>query len=92
MGSLPRLDFLAPTWDLVMGYKRGRTWEEYTTGYRALLAQRWAAVRSWLDGLDTSKDYTLLCYCSLTPGKHCHRELLARMLERHRPDIPLAIY
>lgn len=92
MGTLPRLEFLAPTWDLVMAYKRGSTWDDYTAGYRALLVQRWDLVRSWLDSLDPQTDYTLLCFCRPRAGQHCHRELLARMLARHRPDITLAVY
>ena len=92
MGTLPRLDDLAPTWDLVMGYKRGRTWEEYTAGYRALLASRWGRVRSWLDSLSPDVDATLLCYCTRKEGHHCHRELLALMLAKHRPDIAVELY
>lgn len=92
MGSLPRLAFLAPTWALVMGYKHGQTWDEYTAGYRELLASRWPAVRQWLDSLSSDVDATLLCYCTLREGQHCHRELLAHMLARHRPDIPVELH
>ncbi len=84
----PRIDCLAPTWDIVQGVKSGRiTPEEYTARYRELMTARWPAVKQWLNGLQG--DETLLCFCR--PGTFCHRQLIAKMIARHRPDLALEI-
>jgi len=68
---------LAPTWDLVMGHKRGEVSDrEYTDGYLGLLESRYAANRQmWHDWMCQARSVTLTCYCGA--GKFCHRHLLA---------------
>lgn len=90
IGSLPLIQCLRPTQEMVYGVKyRGWSHKRYETVYRALLRSRWPDVRAWLDTLRPDVDVTLLCYCR--PGVYCHRHLIARMLARHRPDIPLDV-
>ena len=76
---------LAPTWDLVMGAKRGELdWAAYTEGYLALLRGRWRddpAARARLEALADracAGDVTLCCYCR--GPERCHRSLLAAVL------------
>lgn len=90
IGVLPLVQCLRPTQEMVYGVKyRGWSHKRYETVYRALLRSRWPDVRAWLDTLRPDVDVTLLCYCR--PGVYCHRHLIARMLARHRPDIPLDV-
>lgn len=90
IGALPLVECLRPTQEMVYGVKyRGWSDKRYETVYRALLRSRWPDVRTWLDTLRPEEDVTLLCYCR--PGVYCHRHLIARMLARHRPDIPLDV-
>lgn len=90
VAGLPLIECLRPTQELVYGIKyRGWTDEQYDNGYRKLLAFRWNAVRAWLDSLTPDMDCTLVCYCRR--GVYCHRHLIAKMLQKHRPDIELVI-
>ena len=90
IGSLPLIECLRPTQELVYGIKyRGWTDAQYDDGYRKLLASRWAEVKAWLDYLSPDVDCTLVCYCRR--GAYCHRHLIAKMLQKHRPDIELVI-
>jgi hypothetical protein len=98
MGDLPRLEFLAPTKALVDGYLYHKQTEEwYTEGYRRLIgsSQRWPQVKKWLVELDVSADITLCCFCSeFKNGKSnfCHRQLVAKMITKWRPDIEVVLH
>lgn len=84
--EVQRIRVLQPTWDVVRGVKSGIVSpEQYTTAYRALLARRMPALRTWLAMLDPAQDITILCFCH--EGTFCHRQLIAQILARHRPDI-----
>lgn len=88
--GLSLIECLRPTQELVYGVKyHGRSDEWYITGYRRLLAARWQEVQTWLDALRPDVDITIVCYCR--KGAFCHRHLIARMLQKHRPDIPLDV-
>lgn len=90
IGKLPLIECLRPTQELVYGIKyRGWSDERYDDGYRHLLATRWRDVQAWLDSLSPTVDCTLTCYCRR--GAYCHRQLIAKMLWKHRPDIELEV-
>lgn len=90
VGALALIECLRPTRELVYGVKyHGQSEEWYIEGYRALLASRWPAVKTWLESLSPDVDATLVCYCRR--GAFCHRQLIAQMLAKHRPDVPLLI-
>ncbi len=81
---------LVPTWEMVRGYKAGRlSQDEYTRQYRNLLAERWADVKVWLASLDAEQDVTLCCW--EPAGQFCHRQLVALLVRRHRPDIDVIL-
>lgn len=85
------VECLAPTKELVYGHKyQGKSNEWYEQGYRKLLAQRSAAVRSFINGLNIERDYTLLCYCA--EGKFCHRQLLAKWFKSYRPELEIILH
>lgn len=69
----------APTWNMVMDYKRGKLSKEaYSSMYRELMLRSWREHRqAWLDLLNR-EEVTLVCYCR--PGDFCHRLLLAEYL------------
>ena len=68
--------FVAPTWDMVMGYKRGIiSEEEYTLLYEDILE---CNERRILDFFSTYDKVALACYCR--PAAFCHRVLLAEWL------------
>ncbi len=91
MYGIESLEFLAPTKELVYGHKYKKMSEEwYIDGYRVLLSERWEYIEPWLKTLLNSLDMTLLCYCS--SGKFCHRQLLYKMLLKHRPDLEMELY
>jgi uncharacterized protein YeaO (DUF488 family) len=69
----------APTWDLVMAYKKGHiAWAEYRERYTTLMRASYREHKArWLEvlGMDC---VTLCCYCR--PGEPCHRTILAEFL------------
>lgn len=79
----------APSWDIVRGVKSGEITEaEYTVRYIVLLHESYLARRKeWLD-LIKKDSIAIACYCS--PGKFCHRHILADVLEKicQRQGIP----
>ena len=48
---VPRIDFLCPTYKILMAEKANKDWEKYTTEYKALLSSRKDEVINWIDNL-----------------------------------------
>ena len=74
---------LAPTWDMVMEFKRLRlSKEEYTRQNLAILEspEGQAAVQHLVEYARQHDPVVLLCYCRM--NAFCHRVLLARHLEQ----------
>ena len=79
---------LAPTWDMVMQYKRTGDQKVYTDAYYSLVISRFK-----YDDLPETKilrtmvthamvdDVTLVCYCK--PGDFCHRTLAVRLIDHN---------
>jgi uncharacterized protein YeaO (DUF488 family) len=69
----------APTWDIVIKFKRGEiNWEEYTTQYISQMRKSYENNRRrWLEVLSMPR-LVLVCYC--TNPKLCHRTILGRDL------------
>lgn len=73
--------FFAPTWDMVMSYKKGViTEEQYIDRYRQALNGRHRDNPAYLTNyLPEEGDLALGCYCK--PGEFCHRHLLKYALQ-----------
>jgi hypothetical protein len=73
-----------PTWEIVMGYKRGDLpWEEYSRQYRGMMLHSYRQNRkAWEETLSAAEGKTLvlLCYCPPPPA-NCHRHLLKGYLK-----------
>lgn len=70
---------LAPTWDMVMGYKEGRlTDAQYTDQYLKLLRERYAKDPAPFLSLLQRERTVLLCYCA--DGEFCHRHIAQGVL------------
>ncbi len=69
----------APTWDLVMAYKKGRISEaQYREHYFRLMRTSYREHKArWLEVL-AMPVVTLCCFCR--PGEFCHRTILAELL------------
>lgn len=77
---------LAPTWDLLMLYKKELiTDAEYTDAYNALLEARLIEYPEYFKDLFNIDVIALGCYCR--PGKFCHRHLLVAFLDKHTETI-----
>ena len=75
----------APTWDMVMGSKKGKiSWEEYTAQYLKLMRQRFAEDSGAFGTAVLFEDIVLTCYCqdSSEGEQHCHRYLLVDLLTK----------
>jgi hypothetical protein len=88
------LEFLYPTWEMVMGHKSGKlSDQEYKDAYRKLYLdswKRWMQLQGWLKSLRTDEDCTLLCYCA--EGEFCHRRIIGTMIKHYRPDIEVVVH
>ena len=76
----------APSWDLVMGSKRGRIdRQEYTREYEAQLrcVPHSCIIALHAEGVRNGGELCLLCYCR--DGAHCHTSLLIKYLTRAWP-------
>lgn len=72
---------LKPTWEIVMGHKRGEiTDQQYTDAYLAMLRVRYKANPEPFLNLIQRGEVTLLCYCKA--GKFCHRHIAAGVLQK----------
>lgn len=70
---------LAPTKELLSGNRQGRiSWDTYETRFNALMKER--RIESTLSRED-ERDGCLLC--SEDQPHHCHRRLVAKLLDRH---------
>lgn len=85
-----KLEFFMPTKKLHILWKENKTkddfaWEGYTKQYKEeTIVPNFKTIRDWIDNLDPDEDLTLCCW--ETKG-HCHRNLVARLIEKRRPEI-----
>lgn len=72
----------APSWEIVMGVKKGDiTEDEYTEIYKQLMRDSYQANRSRWDEVANMDQVTVCCYCP--DGCFCHRYLLVEMFRAH---------
>lgn len=79
----------APTWEMVIGIKKGTlTPEEYTEQYKALMQESLREHSAYWERLLHEPNLAIACYCR--PGVFCHRHILADIFEREceRRGIP----
>ncbi len=82
---------LIPDWELVKAYRTGRiSEEEFSSMYIRGLEERWDQVSTWLSSLSADRDITLLCH--EREDEFCHRRLVAELVRKHRPDIPVELH
>jgi len=80
---------LVPDWKLVTAYRNREIDEEtFTEQYRALLTRRWPEVKRWMNGLSGTDELYLCCW---EESGFCHRQLVAKMLRKHRPDLVIRL-
>nr|MBC8236091.1 DUF1273 family protein [bacterium] len=86
-GDLPALDItvksgdkvFAPTWDMVMSFKRGQlSWQEYEDSYYAMMRRSWVENKLRWQEVLAMGEVVLTCYCR--GDEQCHRRLLKEML------------
>lgn len=77
---------LAPTDDILSGYRKDHNWPRYVQGFETLMEHR--GIPNSLDrSMFEEKACCLLC-SEATPEK-CHRRLVAERLAQHWPDIEI---
>ena len=71
----------APTWDIVMGHKRGNLSDkEYTEVYLDLMRASYQKNPEAWNAILKRERVTLVCFCKA--GNFCHRVLLAKLFEK----------
>ena len=73
-------DVFAPTWEMVMEYKRFKDEKIYIKKYKAIIDKAFELHQQQLSVLlESNRTITLVCFCH--PGDFCHRVLLAKHFE-----------
>lgn len=73
--------YLAPTWDMVLGYKRGElSVDEYTRKYTEHMQLQYRLYRPEWEEVIALPEFAIACYCA--PGVFCHRHLLKNIFEK----------
>ena len=77
-----KMEDIAPSWELVHGYKDGSISDEaYTSIYISQLMSRQDALQSIVNSIvNDKKRYVFKCHCG--KGKFCHRFIWKDVLER----------
>ena len=75
---------LAPTGEMLDGYRADGNWDRYRRRFQALLRGR-----DWIGALDTSLTGCagVALLCSEASPDRCHRRLVAEAYARQRPDV-----
>jgi hypothetical protein len=72
------LEFLAPSKELLMGYKEGRvSWEDYKVEYLKQLSDE-RIKKNLIKLAESERSFILICYCGA--GKPCHRHIITEFL------------
>jgi len=80
---------LVPSWSDVQAFKEHRISEtEFTDRYRAQLKAQWQGIKKWMNSLTPDDEIYLCCW---EKTGFCHRFLVAKMLRKHRPDLPVRV-
>src|SRR6266568_6648531 len=76
-----------PSGELLQAYTHaGLPWEAFEARYRREMLEERPEVLEHLRRLEREHDaLTLLCHERIPPGEHCHREILADLLDDSRP-------
>ncbi len=84
--SIRDLEFFHPTQLMLAAWKaKTMAWEDYEAEYWRLLGERRSAVEAWLGSLTAANDLTLCCWEH--DDTHCHRRLVAKVVEKYRSDL-----
>jgi uncharacterized protein (DUF488 family) len=78
------LEVLAPSEEILLGYRKDRDWDRYVERFEALMDER-NVPNSLEDAVFRDKVCCLLC-SEATPER-CHRRLVAERLARAWPDV-----
>ena len=78
--------WLAPTWALLMAYKKGEITE--AEKFQSLMRLRYRRYKNLFEAMAKRENVAFGCYCK--KGEFCHRHLLVDMFERicSNYDIP----
>lgn len=81
-----KLDFLVPNAQLLDEWKtKSIDEDQYCQRYRLQIKESWQQVSDWLNSLDTKTNHTLLCWEA--KGAFCHRNLVAKLVQKHRSGV-----
>jgi len=80
---------LAPTWGIVMEFKRGKiTWDEYKKRYIALLIERYKMRKDeFINIIKLSRQYNVVLTCFCRDPNQCHRSLAKEFLDSLKNQI-----
>lgn len=84
------LDFFKPTQDLLQWWKTTSqdesAWSEYTSRFWSILSDRKTQILDWIHGLGRKPTHDMTLLCWEKAGTYCHRNLVARLLQKHSPE------
>lgn len=82
--NIPKISILVPRYQTLANYKETGNKEVYIRSYGNQLRQNWLEVKQWLNSLEPQTDITICCWEK--PRSFCHRQLIYKLVAKHRPD------
>lgn len=82
--SIPTIGIFCPTYDILMKYKNGGSWEEYCASFMNLMRYRKPEIKQWLSNLEPNKVYVLCCWENTSGKSKCHRQLIYDAFCNHK--------
>lgn len=92
--GIKSIDMMAPTFDMLMQYKKNKDWDAFAQKYNKLIVERKKDIRLWLNKLVPGRIYLLCCWENTCKSANCHRSLLykAFMQSQHVRENFLVFY
>jgi hypothetical protein len=92
-----KIKCLVPRWEDVKAFKEHQTCAEpsrsiseaeFINRYRDHIKGNWQAVKQWMDSLGLADELYLCCW---EQEGFCHRYLVAKLLQKFRPDLEVRV-
>lgn len=87
-GVTGKLKFFVPPWEIVKQYKKDHDHEAFTDAYRTYIAHNGGAILDWIDSLKADDELYLCCW---ERQGFCHRQLVAKLIKKFRPDLDVRL-
>lgn len=87
-GVTGKLFFFVPSWSAVAQYKKDHDEEAFIEAYREHVKAHGGEIKKWLNTLTPGAELYLCCW---EREGFCHRQLVAKLIRKLRPDLKVRL-